>query len=209
MEAGDEGVVELQAGRQHGEVAALGGVVDVDREARSPGRGRRAGGGVSGVAASALYGGMVMGRIGRAAAACLAAGLLASALAAAAAGEAAFTQRGEASFYSDRLHGKRTASGARFRQDRDTAASRVLPLGARASVTNEETGRTVEVTVTDRGPHVRRRIIDLSRQAAEAIGLHADGVARVRVEARPSAQPNRRLREAVAALARKQAKPRK
>jgi len=135
--------------------------------------------------------------------------LLALLAAASARAEAVFTQRGEASFYSDRLHGKKTASGARFRQDRDTAASRLLPLGAKATVTNEKTGRSVEVTVTDRGPHVRRRIVDLSRQAAQAIGIVEDGVAKVRVEARPSAQPTRRLREAVAALAQRQAKPRK
>lgn len=126
-----------------------------------------------------------------------------------AAAEPAFVERGVGSFYSDKLHGKRTASGQRFRQDRDTAAHRALPLGSRATVTNEETGLSVEVTVTDRGPHVRGRIVDLSRQAAEAIGLHEDGLARVRVEARPSAQPNSRLREAVAALVRRQAKPRK
>jgi rare lipoprotein A len=122
--------------------------------------------------------------------------------------ELAFAQRGEASFYSDRLHGKRTASGQRFRQDRDTAAHRTLPLGSRVTVTNEATGQSVEVTVTDRGPHVRGRIVDLSRQAAEAIGLQGDGVTRVRLEAKPSAQPTRRLREAVATLARRQSRPR-
>jgi rare lipoprotein A len=138
-----------------------------------------------------------------------AAGLLALLAAERAAAEPVFTQRGEASFYSDRLEGKRTASGQRFRQDRMSAAHRTLPMGSRVTVTDEATGRSVEVTVTDRGPHVRGRIVDLSRSAADAIGLAEDGVTGVRLEARPSAQSNRRLREAVAALARRQAKSRK
>lgn len=122
--------------------------------------------------------------------------------------EAAVTQRGLASFYSDRLEGRRTASGVRHRQDRRTAASRTLPLGSRATVTNEETGQSVEVTIIDRGPYVHSRIIDLSKSAAEQIGMLVNGVVAVRVEAWPSAQPTRRLKELVARQAKRQAQAR-
>jgi rare lipoprotein A len=121
------------------------------------------------------------------------------------AAEPVFVQRGEASHYADSLRGRRTASGERFRQDARTAASRVLPLGARVVVTSEETGRSVEVRINDRGPHADGRIIDLSRSAAEEIGLIEDGVAPVRVEARPSAQPTAALRRWVLRKARLQA----
>ena len=121
------------------------------------------------------------------------------------AGEPVFVQRGEASHYHDALGGRKTASGERFRQDGRTAASRELPLGVRITVTHEDSGRSVEVRVNDRGPHVKGRIIDLSRSAAEAIGLTDDGVAPVRIEARPSAQPTEALRRWVARKARQQA----
>jgi rare lipoprotein A len=120
--------------------------------------------------------------------------------------EPVFVQRGVASQYHDGLRGRKTASGERFRQDGRTAASRELPLGARITVTHEETGRSVEVRVNDRGPHVKGRIVDLSRSAAEAIGLtDEDGVAPVRIEARPSAQPTQALKRAIARKARQQA----
>ena len=119
--------------------------------------------------------------------------------------EPIFVQRGDASHYSDSLDGRRTASGERFRQDARTAASRELPLGARVVVTHEETGRSVEVRINDRGPHVQGRVIDLSRSAAEAIGLIEDGVAPVRIEARPSAQPTEALKRWIARKARLQA----
>jgi rare lipoprotein A len=90
-------------------------------------------------------------------------------------------QTGEASIYADKFEGRKTASGERFDQDKPTAAHPSLPLGSEAAVTNLETGQTTEVTVNDRGPHVKGRIIDLSEEAAEAIGLK-DGTAPVKVE---------------------------
>ncbi len=90
-------------------------------------------------------------------------------------------QVGRASYYSPRFAGRRTASGERLRADRLTAASRSLPLGARARVTNAENGRSVAVTVTDRGPFVKRRILDVSPAAAERLGMRTKGVAMVRV----------------------------
>ena len=120
--------------------------------------------------------------------------------------EPAFYQTGLASRYADRFHGRRTASGDRFRQDRLTAASRALPLGAVVKVTNADTQRSVLVRVNDRGPHIAGRVIDLSRSAAEAIGLTSDdGVASVLIEARPSAQPSAWLRREIARRARLQA----
>jgi rare lipoprotein A len=89
---------------------------------------------------------------------------------------------GTASWYGPGFNGKRTASGERFDRRRLTAAHRSLPLGTKARVTNLENGRSVEVTVTDRGPYVRGRIIDLSERAAQVIGIKQDGLARVVIE---------------------------
>lgn len=105
---------------------------------------------------------------------------------------------GEASFYGDRFHGKTTASGEIFDKNKPTAASKDLPLGAKAEVTNLETGKSVEVKINDRGPHVDGRIIDLSEGAARKVGLTKDdGVAPVVVEARPSDQPTEELKEKI------------
>jgi rare lipoprotein A len=93
-----------------------------------------------------------------------------------------FVQQGVASWYGPGFHGRRTASGVRFNQHDLTAAHRRLPLGTRAVVTNLKNGRTVEVEINDRGPYKRGRIIDLSRGAAERLGMKDAGVMPVRVE---------------------------
>ena len=80
-------------------------------------------------------------------------------------------EQGEASVYHDKYHGRRTASGSRFRQDRLTAAHRSLPFGSKVRAVNLATGRSVQVEITDRGPFIDGRVIDLSRQAADAIGM--------------------------------------
>lgn len=80
----------------------------------------------------------------------------------------------------DGYHGKRTASGERFNTYALTAAHRTRRFGSRVVVTNLSNGRTVEVRITDRGPFVKGRCIDLSRAAANAIGM--GGTARVSVE---------------------------
>ena len=95
----------------------------------------------------------------------------------------AFVQRGLASWYGPGFHGKKTASGDRFDQNDLTAAHRQLPLGSKATVTNLENGKQVEVEINDRGPYVGGRVIDLSKAAAEKIDMKGDGTARVRVEA--------------------------
>jgi rare lipoprotein A len=107
-------------------------------------------------------------------------------------------QRGDASYYSDKLKGQTTATGEKFSQTKLTAASPDLPLGTRATVTNEENGKSVNVKINDRGPYVDGRVIDLSKKAAAKIGIgKKNGVAAVKVEARPSSQPTAELKAAV------------
>jgi rare lipoprotein A len=85
--------------------------------------------------------------------------------------------RGLASWYGEPFHGRRTASGEIFDMNALTAAHKTLPFGTRLRVHNPATGQAVVVRINDRGPHVAGRIIDVSRAAAEQIGLHRSGVA--------------------------------
>jgi rare lipoprotein A len=93
-----------------------------------------------------------------------------------------YSQKGVASYYSDRFDGRRTASGERYENTAYTAAHKRLPLGTVVRVTNRKNGKSVDVTINDRGPYVRGRIIDLSRRAARAIGIVKHGLARVELE---------------------------
>ena len=86
---------------------------------------------------------------------------------------------GVASYYGDRFHGRKTASGQRFNMHDLTAAHRSLQFGTRVLVTNKDNGRSVEVTINDRGPYVRGRSIDLSKGAARELGMIGRGTARV------------------------------
>ena len=88
---------------------------------------------------------------------------------------------GRASFYANRFHGRRTASGEHFDRKNYTAAHRSLPFGTKVQVTNLDNGRQIVVTVNDRGPHRKGRIIDISQAAAREIGII--GVGNVRIEA--------------------------
>jgi rare lipoprotein A (peptidoglycan hydrolase) len=94
-------------------------------------------------------------------------------------------QVGVASWYGPGFHGQETASGERFDQNQLTAAHRTLPLGTTAVVTNLETGKSVKVKITDRGPYVKGRKIDLSRAAARKLGMTKKGVAKVKITATP------------------------
>jgi len=78
---------------------------------------------------------------------------------------------GVASYYGRKFHGRRTANGERFDMNRMTAAHRTLPFGSRVRVTNPRTGASVVVTINDRGPFHGSRIIDVSRAAADELGL--------------------------------------
>jgi len=89
---------------------------------------------------------------------------------------------GLASYYADALRGRPTASGAPYDPAAFTCAHRSHPFGTRLRVTELAHGRSVVVTVNDRGPFVAGRVIDLSRAAAVSLGIIGPGVARVRVE---------------------------
>lgn len=89
---------------------------------------------------------------------------------------------GIASYYSDALAGRSTASGEPYEPRAYTAAHRSLPFGSIVRVVREDTGELTYVKINDRGPFVRGRVIDLSRAAAEEIDLIRRGIVRVRVE---------------------------
>lgn len=93
-----------------------------------------------------------------------------------------FMETGLASWYGAKHHGKRTASGEVFDQNKFTAAHRTLPWGSIVKVTNLANRQSVELRINDRGPYGRGRIIDVSRAAARVLGMTRSGVARVRVE---------------------------
>lgn len=89
---------------------------------------------------------------------------------------------GVASYYGQRFHGRRTASGEAFDMRAMTAAHRTLPFGSLVRVTNPSNGRSVTVRINDRGPYAHGRTIDVSRAAAEALGLVARGHGTVGLE---------------------------
>ena len=92
------------------------------------------------------------------------------------------TQSGKASFYSKKFTGRKTANGERLHHDSLTCAHKTYPFGTLLKVTNPENGLHVIVRVTDRGPYVKGRIIDLSVRAAKELGIIAQGIAPVIVE---------------------------
>jgi rare lipoprotein A len=97
-------------------------------------------------------------------------------------------QVGKASIYSRSFDGRTMADGRRYSPDTDVAASKTLPLGTVAKVTNLENGKSAEVRVEDRGPFVRGRVVDLTPKTARKIGLtKKQGI--VRVAVKPLAVP--------------------
>jgi rare lipoprotein A len=98
-------------------------------------------------------------------------------------GEPVIEQTGEASRYAMNFQGKKTANGEKFDQKKRTAAHPALPLGTKATVTNLENGKSVDVTINDRGPYVKGRDIDLSPSAAKELEITKQGVAPVKIEA--------------------------
>jgi len=91
-------------------------------------------------------------------------------------------QVGLASWYITNSRGKKTASGEVYDPHRRTAAHRSFPLGSRVRVTRLDNGKSIEVQINDRGPFVAGRVIDLSRAAADALGISEKGTVTVRVE---------------------------
>lgn len=92
-----------------------------------------------------------------------------------------YVEEGLASWYGKTFHGRRTASGRKFNMRRMSAAHKTLPFHTVVRVTNLRNGRKVKVRITDRGPFVEGRIIDLSRKAARALDMERDGVVPVRI----------------------------
>ena len=98
-------------------------------------------------------------------------------------GPPVFTEVGLASWYGPSFNHRAAADGSIYDQDGMTAAHRTLPMGTIARITNLTTGQQIYVRITDRGPFVKGRILDLSEGAAKAVGLYRMGVGRVRIEA--------------------------
>ena len=86
---------------------------------------------------------------------------------------------GKASFYGNKFHGRKTSSGERYHRDSLTCAHKTLPFGTLLKVRNLKNGREVVVKVTDRGPFVKGRIVDLSMAAARQLDMLSSGVANV------------------------------
>jgi rare lipoprotein A len=100
-------------------------------------------------------------------------------------------QVGKASYYARKFAGRKMADGTPMNPRDDNAASKTLPLGTTARVTNLETGRSAKVTIQDRGPYVPGRIVDLSPATAEQIGItREEGIAQVEVAPIAVPQPD-------------------
>jgi rare lipoprotein A len=94
-----------------------------------------------------------------------------------------YEERGIASYYNDALEGRPTASGIIFSQDSLSAAHKTLPFGTKVLVTNLQNQRKIWVTINDRGPFIGERIIDLSKRAADSLGILQVGISSVLIEA--------------------------
>ena len=96
---------------------------------------------------------------------------------------AASVETGKASFYSTSCNGgNKTASGQKLRNDAMTMAHKTLPFGTKVMVTNQKNGKSVECVVTDRGPFIRGRIIDVTIGVARKLGFVKSGITTVKIE---------------------------
>lgn len=93
-----------------------------------------------------------------------------------------FSETGKASYYADKHQNHKTASGALYKHELKTAAHKKLPFGSVVKVTNLSNGKSVVVTINDRGPFVKGRIIDLSKSAFRSIGALSAGLLKVEIE---------------------------
>jgi len=87
-----------------------------------------------------------------------------------------------ASYYADKFHGRKTASGTKYHKNKYTAAHRSLPFNTKVKVTNMSNDSSVIVTITDRGPYAKGRIIDLSYCAARELNFIKKGITKVKIE---------------------------
>ena len=95
--------------------------------------------------------------------------------------EVSAMENGDASYYANKFQGRKTASGQRYDKNKLTAAHRKLAFGTQVKVTNLKNKRSVIVTINDRGPFIKKRVIDVSYIAAKKLGLVRAGVAPVKV----------------------------
>jgi rare lipoprotein A len=105
-------------------------------------------------------------------------------------GQRGYTEEGKASYYSPKLQGRTMANGQVYRGNKLTAAHKKLPFGTKIKVTNLQTNKSVKVLITDRGPFIQGRIVDLSEKAANRIGSKKAGVVPVRVKVTKAAIKN-------------------
>lgn len=91
-------------------------------------------------------------------------------------------RKGKASYYGSQFHGRKMADGTPMHPDADVAASKTLPLGTKARVTNLENGKSAVVEIRDRGPYVDGRIIDVTPKIAEKLDMKKEGMATVEVK---------------------------
>ena len=94
-----------------------------------------------------------------------------------------YIEKGVASYYHSSLDGGLTSSGQVYREDSLTAAHLWLPFGTEVQVIDVETKKKIDVTINDRGPFVKGRIIDLSRSAADSLGILSKGISEVIIKA--------------------------
>ena len=99
------------------------------------------------------------------------------------------TQTGLAAYYSQRLNGRRTASGERFNNGAMTTAHQTLPFGTKVRITNVKNNKSVVLRVNDRGPTQPNRIVDVTRAAAQRLGFVRSGVTEVKLEVVEAAKP--------------------
>lgn len=99
------------------------------------------------------------------------------------------TETGLASWYGPPYHNRQGANGQIFDQNAMTAAHRTLPMGSLIVVTNQKTGQSATMRVTDRGPFVQGRLLDLSKASAKAVGVFLPGVAEVRIDVYQTPRP--------------------
>jgi rare lipoprotein A len=100
-----------------------------------------------------------------------------------------YTEEGVASWYGPPYHNRQGANGKIFDQNAMTAAHRTLPMGSLIMVTNEKTGQSAIMRVTDRGPFVQGRLLDLSMASAKATGVYRAGLANVRIDVYQTPRP--------------------
>lgn len=91
-------------------------------------------------------------------------------------------ETGLASYYSESYNGKKTANGEIYNSSKMTAAHKKLPFGTKVKVTNLSNGKTVKVRINDRGPFIEGRIIDLTRAAADKLGMLTKGITKVTIK---------------------------